>query len=224
MAEPQHDSLLQEIDEELRQEHYAKLWKAYGHYVIAAAIVMVIAVAGYQGWRAYDAQAREAAGERFAAALAQAKGGDPAGAAQAFSGIAADARAGYALLARFRQAASIAERGDRPAAAALYRAIAADKSVDSLYRDLALVLAGYQELDTAHPDALIQELAPLAADANPWRHSAREITALLTARKGDRDGARVLLTALAADFSTPPGMRTRASEMLTAFGPPGDKR
>ncbi|MSO53706.1 MAG: tetratricopeptide repeat protein [Rhodospirillales bacterium] len=223
MAEPQHDSLLEEIEDELRHERYAKLWKAYGHYVICAAVVFVVAVAGYQGWRAYDIQAREAAGEQFAAALTQAKSGDTPGATQVLSRMAADAPGGYALLARFRQAAAAAER-DRPAAAGLYRALANDRSVDSLYRDLARVLAGYNDLDTATPDALIQELAPLTANDNPWRHSAREITALLTLRKGDRDAARNLLAALAADFSTPAQMRTRAGEILNSFGPPGAPR
>ena len=58
MAEPIEDGIFREIDEELRQENFAKLWKKYGNLIIAGAIVLVVAVGGYQGWRNYDLNAR----------------------------------------------------------------------------------------------------------------------------------------------------------------------
>ena len=64
----QTDGFLREIDEELRQEHYEKLWKRYGKYVIGAAVALVVTVAGYQTWRSSVTESRRAEGERFAAA------------------------------------------------------------------------------------------------------------------------------------------------------------
>jgi hypothetical protein len=60
-------------------------------------------------------------------------------------------------------------------------------------------------------------LAPLTADGNAWRHSARELTALLMLRKGDTTGARDLLTALSADVAAPAGLRQRAEELLAGL-------
>ncbi len=218
MAEPTQDGFFREIDEELRQEHYAKLWKLYGKYVIAVALVLIVSVAGYQGWRAYGLKTRAAHGERFAEAMMLAGGGQVDGALGAFAGIAADAGGGYAMLARFQEAALRARNGDTQGAAAAYRRLAGDGGLDAVYRDLATVLVVIHEMDGGDPGTLSRLLEPLTADANPWRHSAKELSAVLAERNGDRDTARELFAWLAADAATPRDMRARAGEMLAALG------
>ncbi len=215
MADPVQDSLFREFEEDLRQEHWAKLWKRYGNYAVGAVLALVLSVAGYQGWRAYDIAARQSDGERFAAALKLAGDKQTQAAAEAFAGLAADATAGYALLARFQEAALLAKRGE-PAAA--YADLAADPGVDAVYRDLAVILGAFHEMNGPGAGDLSARLAPLTADGNPWRHSAKELTAVLAARAGDRTKARALFTALAADATAPQGIRARAGEMLAILG------
>ena len=217
MAEPIQDSLLREIDEDLRQEKYAKLWKQYGAHVIAAAFLLVAGVAGYQGWRQYDINNREALGERFADAMGQAREDGQAEATKAFSGLAREG-GGYSVLARLQEAALLAAGKERAAAAAIYRELADDSGVDAVYRDLAVVLGVLQELEGGDSSTLTLRLAPLTADANPWRHSAREISAVLALRTGDREKAVEMFTGLAKDASAPEGIRARAGEMLAAIG------
>ena len=66
MAEKTEDEILfQEIDEELRHDQWHKLWQAYGKYAVAAAVVLVLGVAGYKGWQSYDISSRNEAGELF---------------------------------------------------------------------------------------------------------------------------------------------------------------
>ncbi len=108
MADHTQDSLLREIDEELRQEQYAKLWKKYGSYLIAAALALVVAVAGYQGWQTYDVKNRMEQGERFAAAQQLAMSGKSAAAAVAFAELKVEAGGGYELVGCLRTAAAIA--------------------------------------------------------------------------------------------------------------------
>ena len=40
------ESLFREVDEEVRQDQFKKLWKQYGNYFTALAVVMVLLVAG----------------------------------------------------------------------------------------------------------------------------------------------------------------------------------
>ena len=222
MADSQQDSpfrvFREEIDDDLRQERYAKLWKAYGAYVIAGAIALVAAVAGYQGWRAWDIHTRSADGESFAAAQRLAADDRTDEAVAAFSGLAAEASGGYALLSRFQEAALLARRGDRAAAVQAYRSLSEDTAVDVLFRDLAVVFGALQEMDGPDPQAVVNWLAPLAADDNPWRHSAREIIAVLAYRGGDKVKARDTFVQLAGDATAPRGLRTRAAEMLAVIG------
>lgn len=218
MADPVQDSLFREIEEDLRQEHWAKLWKRYGNYVVGAVLALVLSVAGYQGWRAYDMATRQSDGERFAEALKLAGDKQTEAAAEAFAGLAADATAGYALLARFQEAALLAKRGDPAAAAAAYADLAADPGVDAVYRDLAVILGAFHEINGPRTGDLSARLAPLTADGNPWRHSAKELIAVLAARAGDRTKARALFTALANDATAPQGVRARAGEMLAILG------
>ena len=182
MADPVEDSLFREIEEDLRHERWTKLWKRYGTYAAGAVLALVLSVAGYQGWRAYDIATRQSDGERFAAAL------------------------------------KLAGDKQTQAAAEAYADLAQDPGVDAVYRDLAVILGAFHEINGPGTGDLNARLAPLTADGNPWRHSAKELTAVLAVRTGDRTKARALFTDLAADATAPQGIRARASEMLAILG------
>lgn len=221
MAEPVESGLFREIDEELRQEKYAKLWKQYGKLIIAGALILVVGVAGFKGWETYDLQKRTQDGEKFAAALALADNGNSETALQALSKLAEDGGSGYALLARFRAAAILAGDGRQEEAASAYEALAGDSGIDVIYRDMAVVLAALNRLDTADPAELNASLAPLTADDNPWRHSAKELSAIIAQKAGDKATAKELLQGLSSDATAPEGIRGRAAEMLAALDDQG---
>ena len=219
MADHSHDSLFREIDEELRQEQYTKLWKRYGAYVITGVVALVAAVGGYQGWRAYDVRARTADGNRFEVAAGLAAEGQTATALQAFTDLARDGSVGYRLLARFNEAALLARTGDAGGALATYVELAEDGDLDPIYRDLATVLGALQSLTGggAPGPVLTTRLDAIVAEGGPWRHSAREVTAVLALRSGDQTRAGGLFTALRDDAETPEAMRARATEMLAVL-------
>ncbi len=62
--------IFQEVEEDVRRERYEQLWKKYGNYMVAAAIVVVMAVGGYQLWKTYDLRQREQISDRYQAAQA----------------------------------------------------------------------------------------------------------------------------------------------------------
>ncbi len=221
MPEPTDTGLFREIDEELRQEKYGVLWKKYGTMIIAGFVVLIGSVAGYQGWKAYDIDSRLADGERFAQALSlstdeSSDGSDAA--LRALNTLADEGRSGYAMLSRFKAAALLGERGERAKAAAAYDSLASDSGIDTIYRGLAVILGALVDLDNADGKALIRRLAPLTADDNPWRYSAKEITALANQRQGNTARAREIYAALADDAGAPQGVRSRAGEMLAVLG------
>ncbi len=172
--------IFQEVDEELRQERYAKLWKKYGTYVVGAVVAVVLVVGGYTGWREYRQGEQEAQGEAFAAALIQAETGADEAAASAFIRLADSAADGYAVLSRLQAAEARTRSGDTAGAVAIFDAIISDASTDPVFRDLAVLLLALQTLDSADPAALTERLRPLIIETSPWRFTAQELTALLS--------------------------------------------
>ncbi len=219
MADDLDDPLLREINDELKQERLAKLWKSYGGYAVGAALVLVAGVAGVQAWRSYDLKQRTESGERFAAAQALAAKDKSADAVAAFEAIAKDGD-GYALLARFRAAALLGSSGNASAAISAYSALVDDTDVEQLYRDLAVVLGSFQELNAngGKSGVLSDKVQALAKGDGPWRLSAKEAAALVALARGDSKGAKALYAELAEFAGAPQALRERANEMLKIIG------
>jgi hypothetical protein len=218
VAKAVQDSLLREIDEDLRRERYALLWKRYGWLVVMVLVALVLGVAGYEAWRGYEQRVHARSSEQFAAAATLA---DPAAAAGAFGELAEEAPRGYEILARLRQAAMHVEKGDYSAAVSVYDKLAGE-TADPLYSDLAVILKVMAEMRMAEAPAdaarLAEQLAPLTAPDRPWQYTARELSAHLALRSGEIGKARELLTGLSDDVQAPQGIRTRAEEMLLEIG------
>ena len=202
--------IFQEVEEEVRRDRYSKLWKDYGGYIIAAAVALVLGTTASVGWREYTAQRQQDDSDRFVAAAALS--------VEAFRVLAAEAQDGYALLARFRTVDALKESGDIAGAVNELDAIATDDGVDELYRDLASLLAIMHTLDKEDPDDLRTRLTPLLAPEAAWRHSARELSAALALRVGDKELAMIEFQKLTDDVKAPPGARSRAAEILQILG------
>ena len=219
MSEPLEEGIFREIDEELRQENFAKLWKRYGNVIIAGAIVLVVAVGGYQGWRTYDLNNRLSQGERFAAAAKMAQTGSVETALEELNALHANGDSGYRLLSAFHTAGLLARKGDDSAAATAFDSIADDSGFDDIYRDLARLLAATILVNSeSDSQILVARLQPLSDDNNPWRHSARELLAVIAEHAGDRGKSKDLFKSLSEDATAPQGIRQRAGEMLAALG------
>jgi len=214
----EQEQFFEEVSEELKQDRYAELWKKYGRYFVGLAVVVVLGVAGYQYWQGEQRKAREAASERFAAALALARDGKTKEATAAFAGLAQEGPKGYAQLARLQQAAQLLKSGDRAGALLAFEQLANDDSADPLFRDVAVIHWAYAGLDDADPAKMAERLKPLTAKDNPWRHMALELSALYAERAGRRADALQILTDLEKDRDAPAGVRARAKELLAILG------
>jgi hypothetical protein len=218
--DPKHDSLLREIDEDLRRERYEKLWKRYGSYLIGAGLLLVVGVAGFKIWNYQDELSRADAAQKLASAMQLAASDRPL-AEEKLQRLIKEAPAGYAMLAGFQHAALLADSGDRQAARTVYQDLQRPAS-PALYRDLAIILDAMTAIaGEALPldaDAIRDSLQPLVVDDNSWRFSARELMAIIDWRSGRTGEARGRLTALAADAQAPSDVRGRAQQLLTQLG------
>lgn len=219
MAEQHDEALFREIDEELRHDKAKVIWAAYGKYFVSVAVILLLAVIGFQGWKKYDLKNRNALGEKLAKAEDLAKSGDEQAALSALEDLAKYGSKGYALLARFRIAGVLAEKQNTAAAIDAYKNIAGDETVDVKYRDLAVILSAMQKLNLPQNDiADDKRLAEIAKANNPWHFSAREILATEAFRAGQIAKAREKFKSLNEEATTPAAIRDRAVQMLAIIG------
>jgi len=210
--------IFREVDEDLRRDNLEQLWKKYGRFLIALAVVAVLSVAGVQAWRAFDESRRQDLSDRFATALAMAETGDTAAALNSLAELADPGGGGYGGLAALQRARILSETGALDEAIAIWDRVAADSDLGPGFRSAATLLSVMNQIDQGDPATLRGRLEPLAADDAPFRGTARELMAVLALRTGDRAAARELYTKIADDREAPAGLRARATQMLAALG------
>jgi hypothetical protein len=209
------DNIFQEVDEEVRREQFKKLWERYQGFIIAAAVLIVLSVAGWRTYDWWETKKAAEAGAAFEAAIALSEQSKHAEAEAAFSKIAQDSTATYRTLALVRAAAELAQT-DPKAAVAAYDKIAANASVGSDLRDLAGLRAGTLLIDSAAYADARQRLEPLSGADHTFRHTARELLALTAWRAGDAATAKRWIEVISTDPGTPPDERNRM-EMLSGL-------
>lgn len=202
-----------EVDEDVRRDQVIRLWKKYQNWVIAAAIIVIAATAGWRFYEHLRLKSAEAAGDRYEAALQLLDNGKSGQAATAFQSLAADGPRGYATLSRLAAADALAPK-DPAAAIAAYDDIAADPTVDPPYQDVARLRGAYLRIDSEDPKEFQARYAPYAGPYGPYHALYRELLALAAIRQGDYQTAGLWLDQVAADPQAPGAVRGRAEAFL----------
>ena len=200
--------IFREVEEDVRRERFAKLWKAYGNYAIVGVVLLFAGIAGWQFWERRELQEQQKVADAFIAAQ---RITNPQSAASAFADLARTAPTGYAQVARLSQAGAMLTSGQRDGAIDLYKQIAKDDS--GLIGSVARLRAGWALAETASRTALAELLKPLDQPGNAWRQNAREVLAYADYRAMDTKSALAKYSELAADPESPQGLRSRAQAM-----------
>jgi len=203
----------QEVDDAVRQDDLKLWWKRWGSWVVAAAVLVVVAVAGFVGWRQYDQSKRAEASAAYSAALAKVDS-DKAAARTELGKQAENAPSPYNFLA----ALAVAQLQDKPADQVTSLEAVAPRLPPEL-SDLALVMAGFRSVDAGKIDEQVGKLGALAQGDRPFHVSVMELQALAAVKKGDLKQAKQLWPDITKDSAAPQGAQQRAQAMLNYYGP-----
>ena len=212
--------IFQEVDEEVRRDQIKKFLERYQNLIIAGAVLILLAVAGWRGYEYWLAKRSAEAGAAFEAAISLAAQGKHEEADAAFAKLATEGTPVYRELARVRRAAELAHT-DSKAAITMYEAIAADSSIGREVQDLAGLRAAVLLMDAGLFGEARARLEPLSTDGRPYRYTARELLALAAWRAGDIPATRRWYDLIATDLLTPPASRSRVEMLMALVGPDG---
>lgn len=217
--------IFREVDEDIRQEKYRRLWDRLGPWVIAVAVLIVVGTGGYRGWLYWQESQSQQAGDAFFEAVRLSESGDVALAEQKFAELS-DATGGYPALAKLRAATDMVREERTTEALAEFDALSRDSSVDSTLRDIASLRAAYVAVDTEDYAAVADRVEGLTGEDGPFRAAAREILAVAAWKAGDVETARSWIAALDDDPATPTDVARRVgilSQVIdAAFGAADD--
>jgi hypothetical protein len=207
-----------EVDEDLRRDRAERLWKAYGKYVMAAAVAIVLATGAWNFWKDHQRKQAIAEGERFFAAASRVSATDPQQAIGAFDALGREGKSGFRTVALLHEAGLKSRNNDLPGALAIYRTVASDSAADPDLRDAAALLGALVAVETLPPAEIDAMVARLTTPTSPWRFSAAEVSAVAAMRGGNAARAKELYARIADDPAAPGSMRARAAEILQAIG------
>lgn len=210
----QEDGFLREVEEELRRERLEKIWKQYGTYIIVAALLIVVGVAGYKYVESSRLAAAQKTGARYQEALALVEDGKEGSAAKEFETIASEGGKGYQALAQLQLAGALLKEGKSEDALAAYQKLADNGSADKMLSQYAALQVASLRLGKADFTEMQNRLNPLIGDESPWRYSARELLGLAAFKAGKNDEARNLLTPLLVDQKAPRSITDRVQIVL----------
>ena len=193
-----NDTLLREVDEELRRDRMRKLWRQSAPFVFGAAAAVILLVAGYEGWRWWTGSNAARSSDQFYAATALADGTDLAAAQKALDDVIAQGSGAYPALAQFREASLLAQQGKIDEAVAAYDALSTNQSNTHL-RKLALVMGANLLVDKGDVAAVEQRVGGSIVPDSPMRNAAREVLGLAQYKAGQLDKAMATFQSIIAD-------------------------
>lgn len=211
-----HDTLIREVKEELEREKLEQLWSKYSGVVIAAVVLFLGSVIGFQYWQNAHRAAIEGAGAKYEAALefvaTETPSVEDAAKAQALFGeLVADGPTGYHALSQLQIAGLQVKAGKKDDALKVYEALAKNSEVDTILRDFAALQAASLRVGDADFAEVENRLNALSGDTNPWRFGALQLLGATAFQEGKYDKARAAFEKLMANPKVPGGIRDRAS-------------
>ncbi|UDF02507.1 tetratricopeptide repeat protein [Asticcacaulis sp. AND118] len=201
--------IFEEAEEGLRQDRWATIAKKSAPWVGGALAVALIGALGFWGYTSWETSRMGKASETYVLAQEALTKNDKAAAKTEFQKVVDAGAPGYKALALSQLAGLAVEDNKADEAVKLFDE-AAKASSDPLLTDLATLKATFLLMDKVPFADVEKRLTPLTKEGRPYAALAKEALAMAKIQKGDLQGARGDLQALAFSLDASDPLKQRA--------------
>ena len=211
-AEIQQHIFEQEVDDELRQEKLAALWKKYRFIVFGGIIAIIGGTIAMEWYQAWHLKVRMAESDRFENAVILSVQGKDDEAFGILRDLGKNAKTGYRFVAKMEEAGLMLKQKKIREASALLKELANDEKAPQPVRDAALLSYVGHNFDSGNTAELIQQLNPLVQnEKGAFYGPAVELVARMRMLSGDKEKAQTLLKKALEN----PDLTPQTKEILT---------
>ena len=198
--------IVDEVNDEIKQQKLEAFWKENGAFIVICVICVIVAVAGKSWWVNHKATQNIERTSALITTMVEQENVAP------LVALADDLGGSQETIARFLAAGLTLNDGDDLGTAiAQYDAIAENSNLGEAYVDLAVLLGASARIEQGGDAVGVAEssLNGLVDSNSFYRHSARELLAVLKADAGDFISAVTILETAMNDAALPGTMRAR---------------
>lgn len=208
--------IFQEVDQSLREESVASLWKRWQWVVYGLIAAAVLGVAGFEIWRGMRDEEINKAAMVYDAGFAARENNDLTAARASFAQLEGD-KTGFKALSGHMLAGVEKDLTNDMTAVEAHLQSAAAADAGGVMGDLAVLKLAYSKADTASLADLETILKPLMDRTGPATAMAKELLGSKALAGGDVERARSEFEALALDLEAPRGVQARVQQALATL-------
>ncbi|MBH43367.1 MAG: hypothetical protein CMP25_01075 [Rickettsiales bacterium] len=206
------EEFIREVDEELQEEKYAKIWKKIGPYVISLAIGIVLFTSGVVFWNKYTENKKQKLGDDFTAAVELIKEEDYDTALIALERITDKASDGYVTMAKMKKASILIKKKQILEGLRIYEDLERT-AFDQSFKDMSTILFVLNAIDHKSSELLLSKIERLTTNSS-WKFSALELKGFILFKDKNFSESKRTFNTIIKMGNAPVTLASRARDMV----------
>ena len=206
------EEFIREVDEELQEERYAKIWRKIGPYVISLAIGIVLFTSGVVFWNNYTEDKKQKLGDDFTAAVELIKEEDFDTALIALERITDKASDGYVTIAKMKKASILIQKKQILEGLEIYEDLE-KTAFDQSFKDMSTILFVLNAIDHKPSDILLDKIERLTENSS-WKYSALELKGFILLNDKKFAESKKTFNTIIEMGNAPTTLASRARDMV----------
>ena len=208
------ENIFNEVDEDIRKERYQNLWSNYGKYIIAFLMLIVIAFSLTQYFQAKNISDNKAILDMYFSAAEGIEKNQLDFANNELEIVYNQKNKMLAALSGFKMSETYLNNNQKEEAILLLEKIVANRSLESIYRELALykyIMINFENIDIS---SIEKKIVSIGVNKNILHPYFQEIIGIKYLTAGNIEKANSVFTDLLLNEDTPFDLKMRLDKLI----------